>query len=153
MIETLEPVLQRYPFFNELSDAQLKLIASRAKEVRFPQEHVIFREGDPAKEFYVICDGLVSVELLTPSGATTVQTVDKGEVLGWSWVSPPYRWHFNAKTLRPTHALVLDGDWLRNKCEEDHDLGYVILKHFVDLIASRLDATRLQLLDIYSVRS
>ena len=151
MIQTLELVLQQYPFFHGLSNAHLKLLASGARDLLFPEQQIIFHEGDPANEFYVICDGLVSVELLTPSGATTVQTVDKGEVLGWSWVSPPYRWHFNAKTLRPTHALVLDGNWLRAKCEEDHDLGYEMLKRFIDLIASRLDATRPQLLDIYSV--
>jgi len=152
MIQTLEPVLQEYPFFSGLPEVHLKLIASSAKHIQFPEQHFIFHEGDAANEFYVICDGLVSVELLIPSGATTVQTVDKGEVLGWSWVSPPYRWHFSARTLRPTHALTLDGNWLRAKCDEDHDLGYEMLKRFVDLITSRLDATRLQLLDIYSVR-
>lgn len=153
MNQTVEPVLRDCLFFNGLSDAHLKLITSNAKHVQFPEQHFIFREGDPANEFYIIWDGLVSVELWTPGSATTVQTVDAGEVLGWSWVSPPYRWHFNAKTLRPTRALVLDGNWLRDKCEEDHDLGYEMLKRFVDLIASRLDATRLQLLDLYSVRS
>lgn len=153
MIQALEPVLQQYPFFDGLSDAHLKTIASSAKDLHFPEQHIIFHEGDFANEFYVICDGLVAVELQTPSGATTLQTVDKGEVLGWSWLSPPYRWHFNARTLRPTHALALDGNLLRNKCQEDRDLGYEVLKRFVDLIASRLDATRLQLLDIYCVRS
>lgn len=151
---TLGPALQEYPFFCGLSEAHLKLITAKAKNVTFAEHHYIFREGDPANEFYVIHDGLVSVELVVPSrGATTVQTVDKGEVLGWSWVSPPYRWHFTARTLRPTHALVLDANWMRAKCDEDHDLGYEMLKRFVDLIATRLDATRLQLQDIYSIRS
>jgi CRP/FNR family cyclic AMP-dependent transcriptional regulator len=153
MIPTLEPVLQECPFFSGLSDAHLKLITASAKHVHFREHHYIFREGDRANEFYVICDGLVSIELFTPSGSTTVQTVEKGEVLGWSWVSPPYRWHFNAKTLRPTDALVLDGNWLRAKCEEDRGLGYEMLKRFANLIAERLDATRLQLRDIYSSRS
>ena len=153
MIPTVEPVLQEYPFFSGLSEEHLKLITAGAKHVHFPDQHCIFHEGDRANEFYVICDGLVSIELLTPSGSTTVQTVEKGDVLGWSWVSPPYRWHFNARTMRPTDALVLDGNWLRSKCEEDRDFGYEMLKRFVDLVASRLDATRLQLIDIYSVRS
>lgn len=154
MIQTLGPVLQEYQFFHDLSEAHLKLITANAKNVEFPEHHYIFREGDPANEFYVIHDGLVSVEMLIPSrGATTLQTVDKGEVLGWSWVSPPYRWHFTARTLRRTHALVLNATWLRAKCEEDHDLGYEMLKRFVDVIAERLDATRLQLQDIYAVHS
>lgn len=153
MIQTPEPVLREYLFFSGLSEAHLKLITANAETVQFPERHYIFHEGDPANAFYVICDGLVSVEFLTPSGATTVQTVDKGEVLGWSWISPPYRWHFTARTLRRTQALVLDGNWLRAKCQEDRDLGYEILKRFVELIAARLDATRLQLLDLYAVHS
>ena len=154
MIQSLEPVLQECPFFSGFSEAHLKFIAANARDVQFPERHYIFREGDPANEFYVIRDGLVSVELSIPNrGATTVQTVDKGEILGWSWVSPPYRWHFNARTLLPTHALVWDASWLRAKCNEDHDLGYEMLKRFVDLIATRLDATRLQLQDIYAVHS
>ena len=154
MIQTLEPVLQECPFFSGLSQAHLKLITANAKDVQFPERHYIFREGDPANEFYVIRGGLVSVELPIPTrGATTVQTVDKGEVLGWSWVSPPYRWHFDARTLRRTHALVLDANWLRAKCEEDHGLGYEMLKRFVDLITTRLDATRQQLEDVYAIHS
>jgi len=93
---------------------------------------------------------MVSVEMVIPHlGATTVQTLGEGEILGWSWVSPPYRWHFNAKTLKRTRALVFDAKCLRAKCEEDHNLGYEMLKRFASIITSRLDATRLQLLDIY----
>ena len=141
-------------FFSGFSEAHLKFIAANARDVQFPKLHYIFREGDPANEFYVIRDGLVSVELLIPSrSAMTVQTVDKWDVLGWSWASPPYRWHFDARTLRPTHAFIWDANWLRAKCDEDHDLGYEMLKRFVELIATRLDATRLQLQDIYSLHS
>ena len=154
MIQTLDPVVQEHPFFSDLSEAQLKFIAGSAKRVQFPELHYIFREGDPAKEFYLICDGLVSVELSVPGlGATSVQTVGKGEVLGWSWVAAPYRWHFSARTLEMTRALVIDADCLRAKCEEDHDLGYEMLKRFANVIAARLDATRLQLLDLYTSRS
>lgn len=153
MIQTLEPALQECPFFSGLSEAHLKLITTNAQTVHFPQQHHIFREGDLANAFYVIREGLVSVELSTPNGTTTLQTVSRGEVLGWSWILPPYRWRFSAKTLRPTQALVLDGNWLRLKCQEDRDLGYEMLKNFAELIAARLDATRLQLLDLYSIHS
>jgi CRP/FNR family transcriptional regulator, cyclic AMP receptor protein len=150
MIQTLEPVIKEHPFFASLPEKHLEFITGCAKNVQFPERHVIFREGDPANEFYFIREGLVSVELLVPSrGATTVQTVAEGEILGWSWVSPPYRWHFGARTLQRTRALVFDAKCLRNKCEEDHDLGYEILSRFVGVISARLDATRLQLLDLY----
>lgn len=151
MTQTLEPTLREYPFFSGLSETQLKLITTNAQTVHFPEHHHIFHEGDPANAFYVIREGLVALELSTPKGATTLQTIDKGEVLGWSWLLPPYRWHFSAKTLRTTQALVFDGNWLRLKCQEDRDLGYEMLKHFTELVAARLDATRLQLLDLYSV--
>jgi len=150
MIHGLESIVREHPFFRELPDKHLEFITGCAKNVNFPENHLIFREGDPADEFYFIRQGLVAVELHIPSrGATTLQTVTEGEILGWSWVSPPYRWHFGARTLLSTHALAFDANCLRTKCEEDHDLGYEILKRFVNVISERLDATRFQLLDIY----
>jgi len=150
MIQTVEPNIRELPFFTDLSEGHLKFLMSCAKDVQFPAQHYLFREGDPANEFYVILDGLVSVELLVPGrGATIVQTVGEGEVVGWSWVSPPYRWHFEARTLLSTRAIAFDANRLRNKWKEDHDFGYEMMKRFVNVIAERLDATRLQLLDMY----
>lgn len=150
MIHTLEPVIKQHPFFAELPQRHLDFITSCAKNVQFPERHIIFREGDPANEFYFLREGLVAIELLIPErGPTTIQTVSGGDILGWSWVSPPYRWHFEARTIQRTRALVFDGACLRDKCEQDHDLGYELLSRFVSIISERLDATRLQLLDIY----
>jgi CRP/FNR family cyclic AMP-dependent transcriptional regulator len=150
MIHTLEHVIKEHPFFSDLSEKHLAFITGCAKNVQFPERFVIFHEGDAANEFYFIREGLVAVELLIPNrGPTIVQTVAEGEILGWSWVTPPYRWHFNARTVQRTRALVFDAKCLRKKCEEDHDLGYEILTRFVNVISARLDATRLQLLDIY----
>lgn len=150
MIQSLESIIKAHPFFADLPERHLEFITSCAKNVAFPERFTIFQEGDPANEFYFIREGLVAVELLIPNrSATTVQTVTKGEILGWSWLSPPYRWHFGARALRRTRALVFDAKCLRTKCEEDHDLGYELLSRFVSIISARLDATRLQLLDIY----
>jgi len=151
MIVSLESVIKAHPFFADMPEKHLEFITGCAKNVAFPERFTIFHEGDPANEFYFVREGLVSVELLVPSrGATTVQTVAEGEILGWSWVSPPYRWHFTARTLQRTRALVFDAKCLRAKCEEDHDLGYEVLNRFVNVISARLDATRLQLMDIYA---
>jgi len=151
MVQTHEPLVQEHPFFHDLPEAHLKFMTGSAKRVEFPEQHYISREGEEAKEFYAICDGLVSLELLIPGlGPTTVQTVREGEILGWSWITPPYRWRFDAKTLQKTRAFLLDADALRAKCQEDHDLGYEMLKRFTDIIVARLDATRLQLLDLYN---
>ncbi len=147
---TLEPILREHPFFQGMEEQHIRLIAGCSKNVRFAEGEVIFREGDPADHFYLIREGLVSVQLVIPhDGLTTVQTVGGGEVLGWSWLFPPYRWHFAARAQQATYALAFDGKCLRAKCDEDHDLGYDIYKRFMQVITERLEATRLQLLDMY----
>jgi CRP/FNR family transcriptional regulator, cyclic AMP receptor protein len=150
MIQTLEGIISEHQFFKGLEDRYVKLVVGCAKNVRFVEGDVIFREGDPADYFYFIREGLVAVELMIPQrGFTTVQTVGEGDVLGWSWLMPPYRWRFGARALQPTRALAFDGKCLRGKCEEDHDLGYELLKRFTFVVTERLEATRLQLLDLY----
>jgi len=91
MIHTLETVIREHPFFHDFPEEHLSFITGCAKNVQFPEKHFIFLEGDPADEFYFIREGMVSVEMVIPHlGATTVQTLGEGEILGWSWVSPPY---------------------------------------------------------------
>jgi CRP/FNR family transcriptional regulator, cyclic AMP receptor protein len=154
MIQTLERIIGEHPFFHGMEEHHLKFIAACAKNVRFEEGQVIFHEGDEANQFYFIREGLIAVELMIPQrGFTTVQTVGDGEVLGWSWLLPPYRWHFGGRALEPTRGLSFDGKCLRTKCEEDHDLGYEILKRFTHIISERLDATRLQLLDLYGANA
>jgi CRP/FNR family transcriptional regulator, cyclic AMP receptor protein len=150
MIQTLEGIIGEHQFFKGLEERYIKLIGGCAKNVRFGEGEIVFREGDAADQFYFIREGLVAIELLIPQrGYTTLQTVGEGDVLGWSWLMPPYRWRFGARTLQPTRALSFDGKCLRNKCEEDHDLGYELLKRFTFVATERLEATRLQLLDLY----
>ncbi len=150
MIHTLEPLLKAHPFFEGMEDPHIQLLAGCSSNVRFTEGQVIFREGDPADQFYLIREGLVSLQFMIPHrGLTTVNTVGAGEVMGWSWLFPPYKWHFDARTQQPTHALAFDGKCLRQKCEEDHDLGYQVFKRFMQIITERLESTRLQLLDIY----
>jgi CRP/FNR family transcriptional regulator, cyclic AMP receptor protein len=147
---TLEPIIQAHPFFQGLEDRYIQLVVSCARNVRFEPEQVVFREGEAADQFYLVREGLIAVQVLVPHrGFVTVETVNEGEVLGWSWLFPPYRWHFSARTLQPTRALAFDGLCLRGKCEEDHDLGYELMKRFSRITAERLQATRLQLLDLY----
>ena len=108
------------------------------------------REGEEANQFYMIRQGRVAVEIGdTERGPIIVQTVEEGEVLGWSWLIPPFRWRFDARAIELTRAIAMDGKCLRTKSEEDCDLGYELLKRFSLIVAERLDATRLQLLDVY----
>jgi CRP-like cAMP-binding protein len=110
----------------------------------------VFREGDNADSFYFIRQGKLVIETYVPQkGPIAIQTREAGEVAGWSWMVPPYKWRFDARAVELTRAIALDGKCLRDKFEKDHDLGYELMKRFSVLIAQRLEATRLQLLDIY----
>ena len=113
---------------------------------------VLFREGEPANRFFIIDSGLISLRIGIPDrGMVQLQTIRAGEVLGWSWLFPPYCWHFDAITLQATEALAFDGACLRGKCDANHELGYQLMNRFASIITDRLQATRLQLLDLYGV--
>lgn len=153
-METLEPILAQHPFLKGLEPRYIQLIVGCASNVRFAAGEFIFREGEEANQFYIIRHGKVALEVFAPDrGPLIIDTLGEGEILGWSWLIPPYHWRFDAQAVELTRAIALDGKCLRTKCEEDHDLAYELLKRFTHLVAQRLDVTRLQLLDIYGVHS
>ena len=152
-METLEPILAKHPFLKGLEPEHLKILVGCASNVRFNAGQFLFHEGEAANEFYMIRQGKVAIQIQgAERGPITVQTIGEGEVLGWSWLIPPYYWRFDAQALELTRAIALDGKCLRTKSEEDHDLGYQLLKRFADIIVERLEAARLQLLDVYKAR-
>jgi CRP/FNR family transcriptional regulator, cyclic AMP receptor protein len=153
-MEDLKKILAEHPFFKGLQEEYLSIIIGCASNVRFDAGKMILREGEDANYFYLIRAGKVSIQLMTPNkGSVIIETLDEGDILGWSWLVPPYTWHFDAKALQLTRMIALDGKCLRNKCESDHHLGYELLKRFGDIMVKRLESTRLQLLDIYGDRS
>jgi CRP-like cAMP-binding protein len=153
-MQTLEPILAEHPFLKDLNPRHLQLIVGCAWNARFNAGQFIFREGEEANHFYLIRHGKVTLEIFVPGrGPLVIQTLTEGDVLGWSWLFPPYRWHFDAQAIGLTRAIALDGKCLRSKCEEDHDLGYELLKRFSHIMLQRLQATRLQLLDIYGAQA
>jgi CRP/FNR family cyclic AMP-dependent transcriptional regulator len=150
-METLEPILGEHPFLKSLEPRHLHLIVGCASNVRFDSGEFIFREGAEANEFYILRQGKVALEVFAPDrGPIVIDTLDAGEILGWSWLIPPYHWHFDARAVELTRAIALDGKCLREKCEKDRSLGYELLKAFAYILQQRLEATRLQLLDVYS---
>jgi CRP-like cAMP-binding protein len=153
-MQTLEPLLAAHPFFKDLQPRHLQLLVGCASNVRFTAGQFIFREGEEAHHFYLIRHGNVTLEIFVPGrGPLTIQTLGENDVLGWSWLFPPYRWMFDARALTLTRAIALDGQCLRGKCEDDHDLGYELVKRFAQVMMERLQATRLQLLDVYGGHS
>jgi len=149
-METLERILSGHPFFEDLPSAYLALIVGCASNVRFEAGQFLFHAGEEANEFFLVRSGRIALEVAPPGRASiAVQTLGEGEILGWSWLVPPYHWVFDARTVEPTRAIALDGRCLRTKCESDHDLGYELLKRFAHIMEQRLQAARLQLLDVY----
>jgi CRP-like cAMP-binding protein len=152
-MQTLEPILAKHPFFKGLEPQYLQLITGCASNVRFGVGEYIFREGEDASQFYLIREGKVALEIFAAQhGPITIETIEAGEVLGWSWLFPPYRWHFSGHVIEPTRAIALDGKCLRTKGEADYNLGYELMKRVAQIMMERLQATRIRLLDIYSDR-
>lgn len=149
-MEGLERIIREHRFFAGLDEGFCQLVCGCARNVRFEAGQHLFRAGEPADWFYLIRHGRVALAVTTPGrGAITVQTVGVGEIVGISWLVPPYRWSYDAKALELTRAIAMDAACLRGKCEEDHDLGYELMKRFVPVLVERLSATRLQILDVY----
>ena len=150
MIEGMERIVREHPFFANLNDEQIALVAGCTRNVRFEAGAYLFREDEPADEFYLVRHGRVALEITAPGkAAITFQTVGEGEIVGVSWLIPPYRWTSSARALELVRAIGIDGKCLRTKCETDHDFGYVMMTHVVPVLVERLQATRLQVLDVY----
>jgi CRP/FNR family transcriptional regulator, cyclic AMP receptor protein len=139
-----------HAFLSGLNQRHLMLLASGVRPFTAAPNEVLGREGELAKAFYLIQAGHVELGLHTPDrGVVPIQTVGPGEIVGWSWLVPPHRWQFDCRAMDAVKGLDLDAEWLREKCEQDYELGYHLLKQLLTVVANRLAATRLQLLDIY----
>jgi CRP-like cAMP-binding protein len=149
-MENLERILAEHSFFAGLESYYTNLLVGCAANVRFDAGSYILKEGEEANEFYIIRKGKVALEIFAPQRKPIIlATLGEGDILGWSWLLPPYQWKFHARAVEDTRAFALDGKCLRDKCEQNHDLGYELLKRFSQIIDRRLDATLFQLLDVY----
>ncbi len=150
-MKTLETLLCEHPLFQDLEPDMLTTIAGCASNVRFESGKTIFREGEEGNRFYVIREGTVVLEVFhLERGSIPLQRLEAGQVLGWSWLVPPYRWRFDARCETEVRAFALDGACLRGKCTQEPRLGYELLKRFAMLMDQRLQATRKQLVEAQS---
>ena len=150
MITDLQGILAEHPFLKGLNPEYVKLVTGCASNVRFSKGDVLFRTGEEANTFYIIRSGTVALDLFgAERGNLTIQTLSAGDVLGWSWLFPPYRWHFDARAIEAVRAIALDGKCLRGKCEADPALGFELVKRMAHVLIERLQTTRLQLIDVY----
>ena len=151
-MEGLKRIVHDHPFFSGLTENFVDLISGCAKNAVFETDEYLFKEGQCADQFYLIRSGHVALQYSANKRSLTVQTVGEGDVVGASWLVPPYRWVSDAKATERTHALVLDATCLRGKSEADHELGYEMMKRFMPILIQRLHATRLQILDAYGAK-
>jgi CRP-like cAMP-binding protein len=151
-VQTIAEYLPEHPFFAGLDPAVLELAAGCAVNVHFRPGDYLFREGEPADTFYVLRHGRVSMQMRTPTEDVVLDTAHDGDVVGWSWLIPPYRWTFDARATEETSAIAFDGLCLRGKCESDATLGYAMLQRVVQVMSARLHSARVRLLDLYGAR-
>jgi CRP-like cAMP-binding protein len=143
-------ILKEHAFFQGLKPDYIELLIDCASNVRFEAGEFIFRQGEGANRFYLIRHGRVAVEISAPEQKSiAIKTLTENDVLGWSWLFPPYQWQFDARALELTRTVALDGWCLRGKCDSDSELGYELMKRFSRIMLETLQATRLQLLDLY----
>lgn len=149
-MENLERSLSEHPFLAGMKSEHIALMVGCAMNVKFEAGQYIDRAGEEATHFFIIRSGRVAVEVYSPTaGPVCIQTVGDGDVIGWSWLVPPYLGHFDTRAMELTRAVALDATCLRQKCEQDPELGYELFKRFAQVIEQRLESTREQLLDIY----
>ena len=149
-MRTLDAVVLDAPVFAGLDARFAEQLAGCAATAGFAPGQPVFREGTPADVFYVIRRGRIALELFVPGrGSLTIETLEPGEVVGWSWLFPPYVWHFDARAVSAVRAVAVDGACLRGKCDDDPALGYELMRRFSAVMIERLQATRLRLLDLY----
>jgi CRP-like cAMP-binding protein len=153
-IEGLERIIGEHPFFSRMDKHFLDIVVGCAKNVRFEAGQYLFHEGEGADQFYLVRHGRLALQINSPGrGALTFQTLGEGEIVGISWLIPPYRWAYDAKALELTRAIAMDASCLRGKCEADHDLGYDMMKRFMPVLIQRLQAMRMQILDVYGTHA
>ena len=149
-MRSLQDLLAEHPFFAGLDESTVSLLVGCSVNVHYRAGEYLFHEGEPADTFYVIRHGRVSLEVHAPAGPpVVVDSAHDDDVVGWSWLVPPYRWLFDARATEETSAIAFDGACLRGKCETDPAVGYALLQRVVKVMSTRLHSARIRLLDLY----
>ena len=151
-----EPMAVRvalHPFLVGMNPKQLVLLTDCAMATLFVPGRIVLRENEIANRFYLIESGKVVLESGEQFGQPMVmETIGAGDLLGWSWMFPPYVWHFTARAVEPTNAIFFYGTILREYCERDPSLGYELFKRMAPIMLRRLQAARKKMLSIQTGR-
>ena len=149
-MKTIQDLMAEHAIFRDIEPSYRALIAGCGRNRPFVNGEMLMTEGEDANEFFVIRKGKVLLSIHIPGrGELAVETLDAGEIVGLSWLFPPYTVRFSARAVGSVHTIAFDGACLRGKCDTDPVMGYALVKRFAQVMTSRLQATRLRMLDIY----
>lgn len=153
-MKKLSEILSTHLVFKDLKPAYINFLAENVSEDTFKSNSFIFKTGEPAEEFYLIDTGKVALEVyIPPQGPVNIMTLNCHDILGWSWLFPPYKWHFEARAISDVTLFTFDGIKIRQECRKDHEFGFNFTICFSQILMQRLAATRLQLLDIFGANT
>jgi len=146
--QSIDTYLPTHTFFSGLDDSFMKFLSNSATETEIKKGEVLFKQGERADKFYLLLDGQISVQVPALVGPSLeIQTLGKDQILGWSWLMPPYRWNFLARAVEDSELLEFDGSAILAHCEDDPKFGYELFKRFAALMSERLDAARQKMMD------
>lgn len=141
--KSIERIIAENPFFAGLEKRSVEFLAGCAEKRRFKEDEALFSHGGKADRFYLVLDGRVTMEVAAIQGPSLeLRNLAPGDILGWSWLIPPYKWHFQARAEEPVEVLEFDGEAVLRRCEENPAFGYELLKRFSGLMSERLAAAR-----------
>ena len=153
-MKRIESELHSHLFVRGMDQKYVNRLAECGATIEIPGGVYVFRQGQPAEEFYLILDGWIDVELFSASGGPVLlQKLGPGSVLGWSWLVAPYRWRFDARSVGPVRAIKIDAIRTREMMETDEKLGYELQKRFLQIIGERLESERMKLIELYASHS
>ncbi len=150
MTKSVYEEVRQHPFTQGMSDPHCEVLANLGRRVSFEKDEIIFREGDPRHEFFLLLTGRVALEMVVQGKTFRVHNLEAWDELGWSAVLMGGGKRFQARALEPVEALAFDGLKLLDKCREDNAFGYKIMHRMLGVVSERLQAARLQVLDMYS---
>ena len=149
-MKTIQDLIREHAFFQGLPDDLTAFIAGCGRNVLFEPGAYLFREGHPAEQFFLLRGGRVALELYVPGrGPQVFETLGDGDVVGASWLVEPYVSSYDTRAIDRVRAIAFDAVCLRGKCDAEPTVGYALMKRFVPGLVQRMQAARLQALDVY----
>ena len=149
--QSIEDYLSTHAFFSGLDENFMQFVSNSATEKQVRKGDILFRQGERADKFFLLRQGQISIQVPALVGpALEIQHLGEDQILGWSWLIPPYRWHFLARAVEDSDLLEFDGSAILAHCEEDPKFGYDLFKHFAALMSERLEVARQKMMDQYN---